>query len=263
MESLLKQYTDLGIAKTIDYEKFNYIAIVHHSTVLEGSTLTAVETAVLINDGLTPKGKPLAHSLMVMDHFNALSFVIEQANKKEPISLNLIQQIGALILKRTGSVYETVFGEIDASKGAFRKGNVTAGDTYFPNYDEIERLMNTLVSTINQKMNQQLSVEEKINLSFDAHFNMVSIHPFYDGNGRSSRLLMNYIQQYYKLPLAMVNSASKAEYIKALIDTRAKKDSNIFRTFMKNEYAEHLKSEINKFEKTLKPKKGNDYKFLF
>lgn len=263
MENLLRKYKELGIDKTIDHDKFNFISIVHHSTVLEGSTLTKIETEVLINDGLTPKGKPLEHSLMVSDHYNALLYVIDQANHKKPISIDLIQQIGAFVLKGTGSIYETVFGRIDASKGDFRKGNVVAGDTYFPNYDKVEKLMNELVSTLNQKMKQNLTLEEQLNLSFDAHFNMVSIHPFYDGNGRSSRLLMNYIQQYYNLPLAIVNSESKTDYIKALIDTRNKKDINVFREFMKNEYTDYLKSEITKYEKLIKPNRGNGYKFLF
>src|SRR5699024_10838196 len=130
-------------------------------------------------------------------------------------------------LKRTGAVYQTVVGEIDASKGEFRKGNVTAGRTYFPNYDKVEGLVKELVQTIISKMNTDLTVQEKLNLSFDAHFNLVSIHPFYDGNGRTSRLLMNYIQRFYKLPLAMVHSESKSEYIQALINTREKVDIRI------------------------------------
>lgn len=263
MEALIKQYRDLGINKIIDHDKFNFISIVHHSTVLEGSTLTKIETSVLINNHLTPKGKPLEHSLMVSDHYNALLFVVENANKKVPISIRLLQQIGGLTLKTTGSTYNTIFGEIDAAKGQFRKGNVVAGDTYFPNYDKVDSLMNDLVSALNQKMKQNLTLNEQLNLSFDAHFNMVSIHPFYDGNGRSSRLLMNYIQQYYGLPLAIVHSESKADYIKALVDTRDKGDINIFRNFMNSEYSNLLKSEILKFKQAVKSKRGNGHKFLF
>lgn len=263
MEALIKKYRDLGIDKTIDHDRFNLISIVHHSTVIEGSTLTAIETAILINDGLTPRGKPLGHSLMVTDHYSALIFVIENANKKVPITLDLIHQIGGLVLKNGGSIYETVFGPIDSSKGEFRKGNVVAGDSYFPNYDKVDRLMSELVSTLDQKMKSALTIDEQLNLSFDAHFNMVSIHPFYDGNGRSSRLLMNYIQQYFGLPLAIVNSESKGDYFQALIDTRKKDDINIFREFMKKEYSALLKNEIKKFQNAIKPRKGNDFKFLF
>ena len=263
MEKLIQKYKEIGIDKTIDHDKFNSISIVHHSTVLEGSTLTEVETAILLNDGLTPKGKPLEHSLMVTDHFKALTFVMNKANEQVPISIDIIQEIGGLVLKSTGSVYETIFGRVDASKGEFRKGNVTAGQTYFPNFDKVQKLMDELVLTINEKMKLPLTIEEKLNLSFDAHFNMVSIHPFYDGNGRASRLLMNYIQQYYNLPLAIVHSESKVDYIQSLINTREKEDINIFRKFMKNEYSSQLQTEIDKFENVIKPKKGRGFSFMF
>lgn len=263
MEALIKKYKDLEIDKTIDHELFNHISIVHHSTVLEGSTLSETETSVLINDGLTPKGKPLEHSLMVADHYEALIYTIQMADKKTPVSVELIKNIGALVLKNTGTIYETIFGRVDSTKGEFRKGNVVAGDTYFPNFDKVDRLMNDLVIKIHSKMNSNLSFEDRLNLSFDAHFNMVSIHPFYDGNGRASRLLMNYIQRYFGFPLAIIHSESKVDYIQSLIDTREKKNINIFREFMKNEYSTQLKKEIIKFENLLKNNKGNGFSFMF
>lgn len=260
---LIDKYRSLGIDQVIDHEKFNLISIVHHSTRIEGSTLTEVETQVLINEGLTPKGKPLQDALMVTDHYNALKFTIEKARAKAPITTPLIQQINSLVIRNTGSVYNTIFGTIDARMGAFRKGNVTAGSSYFPNYDKVERLTNELVKKINEIMKSQKSIEDQINLSFDAHFNLVSIHPFYDGNGRTSRLLMNYIQAWYNLPFAIVLNESKAEYIQALIDTREKDDINIFRSFMRSEYEAHLNDEITKFAALNKPKKGSGFHLMF
>ena len=116
---------------------------------------------------------------------------------------------------------------------------------------------------IKEMMNSDIGVNEQLNLSFDAHFNLVSIHPFYDGNGRTSRLLMNYIQRFFELPLAIVFNESKADYIQALIDARAKNDLEIFRSFMRDEYAKYLLSEIQKFEEMNKPKKGNGFKLMF
>lgn len=260
---LIEKYKTLGIADVLDHEKFNHISIVHHSTVIEGSTLTAVETQVLINEGLTPKGKPLNHSLMVTDHFSALKFVLEQAEQKKPVSVALIQEVNSLVIKNTGSIYNTVFGVVDATKGAFRKGNVTAGNTYFPNYDKVESLTKDLTDKINGIMKSNISTAEQLKLSYDAHYSLVSIHPFYDGNGRTARLLMNYIQAYYKLPLAIVHNENKAAYIQALIDTREKEDLNIFRTFMDKEYTELLETEIEKFEEIKDPKRNKGFNFLF
>ena len=261
--NLIDRYKKLGIADVIDHEKFSLISIVHHSTVIEGSTLTAIETQVLLDDGLTPKGKPVTDTLMVTDHFAALQFCLRQAKEKRKISLGLIQEINALVIKNTGQVYNTVFGTIDSGTGAFRKGNVSAGATYFPNYDKVIKLTTDLVVTLQGSMDKTLSDVEKINLSFDAHFNLISIHPFYDGNGRTSRLLMNYIQAWYNLPLAIVRSASKAEYIEALITAREKDDITFFRRFMETEYAYLLKAEITKFEKIDKPGGIDGFKLLF
>ncbi|WP_443936605.1 Fic family protein [Pedobacter sp. MW01-1-1] len=260
---LIEKYKNLGIADVIDHEKFSNISVVHHSTVLEGSTLTEVETQVLIDEGLTPKGKPLMHSLMVTDHFSALQFALREAQAKRPVSVSLIQELNSLLIRNTGLVYNTPLGTVDATKGEFRKGNVTAGDTYFPNYDKVISLTKNLVDAIAQAMKPDLSLLEQVKLSFDAHYNLVSIHPFYDGNGRTSRLLMNYIQAYYKLPLAIVHQQSKVDYIEALKETRAKEDINIFRNFMNNEYAVLLKNEIKKFEETVKPKQGSGFHLLF
>ena len=263
MESLILKYKSLGISDVLHYEKFNLISISHHSTKIEGSTLTELETQILLDDGLTPKGKPVNDTLMVTYHFKALHFIIDKAKNETPVSVELIKEINSYVMKSTGGVYNTILGEIDASKGMFKKGNVTAGSSYFPNYDKVERLTNELVMFINKQINSDLSVDEKLNLSFDAHFNLVSIHPFYDGNGRTSRLLMNYIQAFYNLPLAIVNSEDKQEYIQALIDTREKEDIGIFRNFMKNQYEQYLLSEIKKFEDSFSSKPNNGLSFLF
>ncbi|KAF2508840.1 Fic family protein [Flavobacterium foetidum] len=263
MESLILKYKSLGITDVLHYEKFNLISISHHSTKIEGSTLTELETQILLDDGLTPKGKPLNDTLMVTDHFRALHFIIDKANNKTPVSVELIKEINSSVMKSTGGVYNTIFGEIDASKGMFRKGNVSAGVSYFPNFDKVERLTNELVKFISEKMNDDLTIDEKLYLSFDAHFNLVSIHPFYDGNGRTSRLLMNYIQAFYGLPLAIVNSEDKQEYIQALIDTRNEDNIDIFRNFMKDQYEKYLLTEMRKFEDGFSSKGNKGFSFLF
>jgi len=260
---LIAKYNDLGIAEVIDHDKFNLIAIDHHSTRIEGSTLTEIETQVLINEGRTPNGKPLQESLMVTDHHAALLFTIQNAKAKNKLSVSLLQQVNALVMKSTGKVYNTMLGTVDSATGAFRKDNVTAGVSYFPNFDKVERLTGDLVTKLNDEMGKPLSVQEQLNLSFDAHFNLVSIHPYYDGNGRTSRLLMNYIQAYYNLPLAIVQSENKAAYTQALVDTREQEDVEVFRDFMNSEYALLLGKDIAKFEEMSKPSKGGGFTFLF
>jgi Fic family protein len=260
---LIEQYSRLGITEVIDHDRFNLIAIDHHSTRIEGSTLTEIETQVLINEGRTPNGKPLEESLMVTDHHAALLFTLQSAKAKNRLTVPLLKQINALIMKNTGKVYNTMLGTVDSSTGAFRKGNVTAGISYFPNFDKVESLTKDLLTKLTDTMVTGLSMDQQLSLSFDAHFNLVSIHPYYDGNGRTSRLLMNYIQAYYNLPLAIVRSENKAAYIKALVDTREQQNIQLFRDFMAGEYSWLLTQEIEKFQEMKKPAKGNGFTFLF
>jgi Fic family protein len=262
---LISEYQDLHLSKIIDFDKFNWYAIVHHSTTIEGSTLTEIETQLLLDEDLTPKGKPLDHSLMVRDHYQALKFVLDAADNKRPATEELIQQINAAVMKNTGITYETVFGRLDSSTGVFRKGSVRAGSSYFPSYDKVPAMVNKLVSGINNKLEDtSIPMLDKLNLSFDAHFDLVSIHPFYDGNGRTSRLLMNYIQQVYGLPLAVVFKEDKQDYFEALVKTREAEDLNIFRDFMTAQYIKHLSTEISRYKESLNPpKKGKGYSFIF
>lgn len=261
--SLIEKFQSLNLSQHIDFDKFNQYAITHHSTSIEGSTLTETETRLLLDEGLTPKGKPLQHSLMVQDHYNALLFVIDSSKENKNISPAFIQQINSRVLKQTGTIYQTVFGELNSSHGIFRKGNVSAGDSYFVNYDKVEGLVKKLCDEIEKKKNSKLTTTEKINCCFDAHFDLVTIHPFYDGNGRTSRLLMNYLQLIFKLPLSIVFKEDKTDYFDSLIQTRKQQNIDIFSDFMYAQYQKYLLQEITKAEEINKNPKGNNYSFVF
>jgi len=158
-------------------------------------------------------------------------------------------------------------GDVDASKGEFRKGNVSAGGSYFVNFDKVPAYTSKLVLSLTEKMEEKLSISDKINLSFSAHFDLVTIHPFYDGNGRTSRLLMNYIQAVYGLPLAIVFKEDKADYYTALQEARKQENLNPFYIFMYGQYSKHLLNEItsykNALQKNLSGKNGSGFSILF
>ena len=239
-----KTFNDL-----LDFDKFNRIAITFHSTAIEGSTLTLVESEVLLDKGLTPKGRPLVHQNMVLDHFEALRFVLDKADRRVPITLSLIQEIAAVVMKSTGTVVTTALGDYDVSKGELRLNNVRAGEQYFVNYDKVKPLLEKLVRETAKKINEVNGIDQILKLSFDVHFELVSIHPFGDGNGRTSRLMMNFIQHYHHLPIAPVFQEDRQEYIQSLMKARSEGSMNAFYDFMSSQYLKHLKSELNKFQK--------------
>jgi Fic family protein len=258
ISSLIATYKQLNLSEVIDYERLNHYAITHHSTFIEGSTLTLTETRLLLEQQLTPKGKPLTHSLMVQNHYEALLYILAEAKTRQQIDLPFLQEINAKVLSQTGAIYRTVFGDLDSSKGVLRKANVSAGTRYFPNYEKVERLCNALVEKLNQSLQSTDNEIDRLILSFDAHFDLVSIHPLYDGNGRTSRLLMNFLQAKFDLPLAIVFAEDKADYFDALEATRNHEDLTYFRNFMLSQYEKYLTQEIENYNKMKenKPKKG-------
>ena len=262
--SLIEKFQSLNLLSIIDFDKFNNYAITHHSTTIEGSTLTETETRLLLDEGITPAGKPLLHSLMVQDHFNALQFVLKKASVQVVITPDFIQAINAAAMKQTGSIYQTVFGELDGSKGVFRKGNVSAGSSYFVSYQKVEKPVSKLCDGIRQKISTSTTIPEQLAICFDAHFDLITIHPFYDGNGRASRLLMNYLQAYFNLPLSIVFKEDKAAYFEVLQQTRKEENIELFREFMLGQYSKYLQMEIEKFQSLDKPgAKGKGYSFVF
>lgn len=83
---LLEEFNELKLKETVNFELMNEIFISHHSTAIEGSSLTEEESRLLIVDGITAKEKPLYDHNMVKDHFEALRFIVEQAKKRREMT---------------------------------------------------------------------------------------------------------------------------------------------------------------------------------
>jgi Fic family protein len=237
-------------AIAINSSQFSLYAITHHSTKIEGSTLTQEETNTLLEKGSSIGGKPIDHQNMVLDHQEALEFVLDQAVKRRTFTGPLLQEIAAKVMRRTGKTVSSVLGTTDETKGDFRKVPVTAGGHYFVDAAKIPSLIEKLIHQINNHINQLRTTEEVLRLSFTAHFDLVSIHPFTDGNGRTSRLLMNYIQAYHQQPLTLVNAADRAAYISAITQSREQENLEPFIQFMAEQHVKELSAQITAYNKS-------------
>ena len=88
-------------------------------------------------------------------------------------------------------------------------------------------------------------------LSFEAHFRLVTIHPWVDGNGRTTRLLMNIVQRQLGLIPSIVTKDAKGEYIQALIDSREQEDSTIVQDVMLTQHTTNLENRILQYQQSM------------
>ncbi|GHT19983.1 cell filamentation protein Fic [Bacteroidia bacterium] len=244
IEAELATFRQLKLEDVVDYEKFYLYSIITHSTAIEGSTLTELDTQLLFDDGITAQGKPLVHHLMNTDLKAAYDFAILKAKAKTPITVDFLKELNALVMHTTGSLTNVVGGSFDSSKGDFRLCGVTAGagGASYMNYLKVPEKVSELCSELT-KMADAKELRAIYNLSFDAHFNLVTIHPWVDGNGRTSRLLMNYIQFYYQVFPTKIYKEDTSEYITALVESRKQEDNAPFREFMAQQLLKTLLEE--------------------
>ena len=146
-------------------------------------------------------------------------------------------------------------GNFSAAKGELRKLNVTAGlgGKSYMSYLKVPVRLTAFCEELNRRRkaidaNDAVAIYE---LSFWAHFELVTIHPWADGNGRTCRLLMNLLQMEFDLLPTKILKEDKAEYIQALIDTREQEDINIFIDCMARLHCQHLKTDIDQYLKSV------------
>jgi Fic family protein len=212
-----------------------------------------------LDESLTPKNRPLEHSLMTVDHYKALKYVLELSGSKEKLTVDHIRSISSLVLKGTGGVISTMAGDFDSSKGEFRKATVRAGNRTFMDYGKVPGKVKELVDYVNNDIARNGGYYDNSLMAFDVHFQMVSIHPFADGNGRVSRLMMNYVQAYHGQPLTIVFKEDKQDYFQALEETRVKGDIEIFRKFMFGQALKYFRQEIELLSREQKQGKSNGH----
>ena len=174
----------------------------YNSNGIEGNTLTLRETQVVL-EGITVGGKSIKEHLEAINHEKAILYLDELVKDKQPITEWNIKNIHQLILK-----------EIDnENAGRYRKENVTIkGATHIPpDYIKIPELMEKLILNY-ETWNKYHPIIQAALL----HGELVKIHPFVDGNGRTSRLIMNLHLMNHGYNPVIIKKEDRLEYYEAL-----------------------------------------------
>lgn len=236
LEELVGRYRALGIDRQLDYDKFYLYSIITHSTAIEGSTITELENQIMFDNGIALKGKSLIEQNMNLDLKAAYERALVFARQHSDVTVARLKELSALTMKNTGTDYHTMLGDFSSAKGDLRLLNVTAGvgGKSYMSFNKVPSRLEQFCDNLNMLRHDagKMSIQELYDMSFDAHFNLVTIHPWADGNGRMARLMMNWLQFENNLIPSRIFTDDKEEYIKALVETRESGDLGIFRTFM-------------------------------
>lgn len=248
---LLSRHKGLGISDQIDYDKFYLYSIITHSTAIEGSTVTEVEAQLLFDEGITSSKRTLTEQMMNLDLKVAYEYGMEWIKRHEPITIDWLITLSSKVMARTGSEYHGLGGDFSAAKGELRRLNVTAGlgGKSYMSYLKVPEKLRLFCEELNKRRREidATDIAAVYDLSFWAHFELVTIHPWADGNGRTCRLLMNLLQMEYDVLPTKVLKEDKAEYIQALIDTREQEDIEVFLDCMAMLHQQHLHHDIDQY----------------
>ncbi|AKM79850.1 MAG: Filamentation induced by cAMP protein Fic [Candidatus Beckwithbacteria bacterium GW2011_GWB1_47_15] len=218
-------------------EKFQ-IEMTYNSNAIEGNSLTLKETFWVINEGITVKNKPLKDHLEAKDHHEALEFLYElvRPQKKVTVSEKLVRELHSLIMKKT---------EADWA-GRYRKTNVfIAGSNHTPpDASAVSAAMNKLISWLGKNRHRLHPIE----LAARLHHQLVFIHPFLDGNGRTARLVMNLILMRKAYPLAVILKNDRQKYYRVLQEA----DKNNYQPLIRFA-AQTVERSLDIYLKTLTP----------
>ncbi len=199
-------------AKEKQIETF-MIRFTYDTNRIEGSTLTLRETANLLEKGIAPKEKPIQDIKETEAHKIVFYSML---NYKKDLSLQVVLYWHRELFKQTK---QDIAGKI-------RKHQVAiSGSKFVPAFPaEINPLLREFFSWYTKNKNKTHPVE----LAALVHLKFVTIHPFSDGNGRISRLMMNFVLNKHKFPMFDIHYEDRNSYYNALERSQTKKDKSIF-----------------------------------
>lgn len=192
----------------------------HHSTSLEGNSLTLAETDFILEEGLTIQGKPLKDHNEVFGHARAIERIYGLLNTSEIITQQDIFQLHETVLtERVLDIYQPV----GKWKVQSNFTNYTDNDNKqqwreYPAPQKIQGLMSQWLDHLNNSLTTTHTQDTAADIYADLHLNFVTIHPFFDGNGRMARLLANLPVLKSGFPPIVVPQEDRYHYKQCLSD---------------------------------------------
>ena len=237
IEQLKKQLNDLRHLQSYKIAQALDIEYTYESNKIEGNTLTLQETQLVIEKGLTIGGKPLKEHLEATNHYFAIEYIKQLVEEKTPFTERVLMQIHQLVLQ----------GIDNHNAGKYRNVQVLiSGAKHIP---PPPYLVTKQMEDFFIWYNENKSTLHPVVLSAEMHERLVTIHPFIDGNGRTSRLLMNLILLQNGYPIAILKGdvANRLKYYECLEIVQTQSNKAPFIELI----AENVKDIINRILKSI------------
>lgn len=255
-EKEIKEYDDLRDryqALVVDrmereeYITYNEVLFSTHSCAIEGNSFSVDDTRELKEKGLGMilANKTLFEAFEMLDHFEAFEYMVQ--NLQHPLDETLLKEINRRVTSHT-----LAYRAPDATPGEYTTTDMAAGDTVFGDHEEliarVPRLLESTEQTIVSAATHPMVVAARFHGFYEY------LHPFRDGNGRTGRLVSNYILLRMSHPLLIIPSEARQEYIAALrmIRTEAT-DEHLVRFF--------FKMAVKRMQEEMKQKEANTKRF--
>ena len=247
VDALLEQVTDLkkcldsfrplNTAQLQNLNEFYEVQYTFESNRIEGNTLTLQETYMVLQRGMTIGGKPLKDHLEATNHREAFQLIQKIAQSEEILTERILLDI-----------HETILRGIDNhNAGKYRNVRVRISQSQHipPNPLKVSELMEHYFQSYETLKNNQHPVA----LAANMHEQLVTVHPFIDGNGRTARLLMNLILLQNGYPIINISgeNQSRFNYYKALEKTQTHTKKLAFQRYLLQECKKSLWEYIHLF----------------
>ncbi|MBU3907394.1 MAG: Fic family protein [Nanoarchaeota archaeon] len=230
IENLKQAYNEkINSLSKEEFEEFEntfFTELTYDSNAIEGSSLSLEDTNLILNEGLSPRGKTLREINEAKNHKLAINFINSYKGDLDEL---FILKLHSLILKEISEKFA----------GRYRETSVRIfkSDTHFPDASKVPQLIKNLVYWY--KINKNKKHPFEMAILFSAKF--VSIHPFIDGNGRTSRLIMNFLLKKKRYPWINIYMKRRESYLKAVRQANEEKYKPILE-FCINILKENLES---------------------
>jgi Fic family protein len=204
-----------------NYFKIQYT---YDSNRIEGNTLTLQETSLVVEKGITISGKTVQEHLEAINHSEAVEFILDLVKNKTPLTEYILKQLHGLVLR----------GIDKHNAGKYRSVNVMISGSLHkpPQPFMLDKLMEDYFLFYEQNKSSM----HPVLLAAEMHERLVTIHPFIDGNGRTSRLIMNLVLMQNGYPITNISSErqNRLAYYSSLETVQVKNDKTKFYDFVCN-----------------------------